>query len=257
MRYLLVAVLALAVGVLGARAIWEEKPDPVDPIHVIVTQLRTHAIVEHERQVAIWYRACPDVIGVDPQLFIAWPAKLSYELELKDAVVTREGPVIKVRTAAVRADEPSVPTDFVDYLSTDAWFNFANEQELINREVRKASMIARYLSSYYLHNDSSLNSHFERELRDLVARMAAALGVDATAIEIEIPTAEVEMPKLPKIELCDGSVAAVNGLPFAHIQNGFTVPIHFDPSPSGSPGGSGTPAADTPKGIASVYGRGE
>ena len=49
MRYVIVAVLAVALGALGARA-WYSKSDsePVDPISVIVMQMKTHAIIEHE-----------------------------------------------------------------------------------------------------------------------------------------------------------------------------------------------------------------
>ena len=92
MRYLVIAILALALGGFIGRAIWMEKPQqPVDPVQVIVTQLKTHAVIAHERQLAIWYRACPNVIGKTPTIFIAWPAKLSYQLELGDVQVTRNG----------------------------------------------------------------------------------------------------------------------------------------------------------------------
>lgn len=256
MKYALVALLTLALGGLAARAIWLEKQQAVDPLQIIVTQLKTHALVEHERQVAIWYRACPDVIGIDPQIFIAWPAKLSYEVELGDVTVTREGSRIKVRTSGIRADEPSVPTDFIDYLSSNSLLNFANEQELINREIGKASMIARYLSTYFLTSDASLRGDFARELQALVARLAAALGVDASQIDVEIPADKPKLPKLPKLELCEGSMASVNGLPFAHLQDGFTVPVRFEPAPSARYlDRSSQKDAAAPQGIASLYGR--
>jgi hypothetical protein len=126
MKYVVIALLALVLGGLIGHAIWSEKPaPPVDPVQVIVTQLKTHAIVAHERQLAIWYRACPSVWGITPQIFIAWPAKLTYELELNDVQVTRVGTLIKVRTAAIHPNEPSVPTDFMNYLSTTSIFTFA------------------------------------------------------------------------------------------------------------------------------------
>ena len=102
MKYLLVALAAVAIGALAARVFWVDESKRVDPMQVIVTQLKTHAIVEHERQVAIWYRTCPDVIGIDPQIFIAWPAKLSYELALSDVEVRRDGSKITVVTSAIR-----------------------------------------------------------------------------------------------------------------------------------------------------------
>ncbi len=162
MKYVVIALLALILGGLIGRQIWGEKAaPPVDPVQVIVTQLKTHAVVEHERQLAIWYLACPAVWGKTPQIFIAWPAKLSYELELNDVRVSKVGSVIKVQTAAIHANEPAVPTDFMDYLSTTSIFTFANEQELVNHEIGKASPIARYLTTYFLARDPSLQGDFQ------------------------------------------------------------------------------------------------
>src|ERR1700748_1104632 len=113
MKYLVIALLALILGGLIGRSIWgEKKTQPVDPIQVILTQVRTHAVIEHERQIAIWYRACPAVIGKTPQIFIAWPARLIYQLELGDVQVQKNGSVIAVSTSSIHSAEPSVPTDF-------------------------------------------------------------------------------------------------------------------------------------------------
>jgi hypothetical protein len=255
MKYLVIAVLALILGGVIGRAIFGGKKEPpaVDPIQVIVTQLKTHAIVAHERQLAIWYRTCPSVWGKTPQIFIAWPAKLSYELELSDVQVTRLGNLIKVRTAAIHPNEPSVPTDFMDYLSTTSVFTFANEQELVNHEINKASPIARYLTSYFLARDPSLQSDFADEVQRLVEHLAAALGVAGAKVEVDVPKPQVTFPKLPKLELCDGTYALVNGQPFAKFDYGVSVPIGFL-SPQPARPGSPPSAADAPKGIASVVG---
>src|SRR5579871_5669672 len=236
MRYLVISVLALLLGGLLGRAIWGERPAQPDPIQVIVTQLKTHAVVAHERQLAIWYRACPSVFGKTPQIFIAWPARLSYQLELNDIQVTRNGSVIKVTTSAIHPDEPSVPSDFVDYLSTTSIFTFANEQGLVNQEIHKASPIARYLTTYFLYHDPSLQADFADEIRNLVEHLSGALGVQVTSVEVNTPQVELKneaWPKLPKLELCSGTMAAMNGLPFAkNMDNGDTVPIGFRPPPS-------------------------
>ena len=254
MKYVVIALLALILGGLLGHEIWgEKKEQPVDPVQVIVTQLKTHAIIAHERQLAIWYRACPSVWGKTPQIFIAWPAKLSYELELNDVQVTRVGTVIKVRTANIHPNEPSVPTDFMDYLSTTSIFTFANEQELVNHEIGKASPIARYLTTYFLARDASLQGDFADELRRLVEHLAAALGVKATQIDVDVPKPQITWPKLPKLELCEGTMASVNGLPFARMESGFTVPIGFHP-PQPFHAGSTPSSGDVPKGIASIYG---
>jgi hypothetical protein len=251
MKYVVIAVLALVLGGVLGKEIWsDKKATPFDPVQVIVTQLKTHAIVAHERQLAIWYRACPSVWGKTPQIFIAWPAKLSYELELSDVQVTRTGNLIKVRTAAIHANEPSVPTDFMDYLSTTSIFTFANEQELVNHEIGKASPIARYLTTYFLARDPSLPEDFSEELQSLVEHLASALGVPVTRVDVEVPTPKVTWPRLPKIELCEGSMASVNGLPFAKFQDGYTVPLGFRPPATHT--GHQAPA-DSPRGIASIY----
>jgi len=226
-RTFLVATLALALGILLARGWWKEAPAG-DPVQVIVTQVKTHAIIEHERQIAIWYRSCPEVVGVDPEIFVAWPGKLSYELGLGDVEITRDGDVLTVKTGAIRADEPAIPTDYIDYLTTSPWFNFANEQELVNREIARASPIARYLSVYYQRRDASLAEDFRKELAELVQRLAGALGLAVSAVNVEIPEVDVKLPKLPMLELCASTTASVNGLPFAKVDAGYTTPIAFD-----------------------------
>lgn len=255
MRYAAIALLALVIGAFVARSYYrKDEPEPVDPITVIVMQMKTHAIIEHERQVAVWYRACPKVTGVDPEIFIAWPAKLSYELELNDVAIERSGDTLKVRTRAIHPDEPAVPTDFLDYLSTSSMFTFRNEQELVNQEIRKSSALARYLTTYYLLRDASLRGEFVGEVEGLVARLAGALGVPVSKIEVEIASQDLKLPKLPGLELCAGGAASVNGLPFARNEAQFTVPIGFRPPPTkrAPPAASAEPASK-PEGIASVY----
>ncbi|HEY6483060.1 MAG TPA: hypothetical protein VIY54_05980 [Steroidobacteraceae bacterium] len=250
MKYLVIALLAVLLGGLIGRSIWGERPAAAtDPVQVIVTQLRTHALIEHERQLAIWYRACPSVWGKTPELFIAWPAKLSYQLELGDVQVTKHDGVITVHTGAIQPNEPSVPSDFVDSLSTSSIFTFANEQELVNRETAKASPIARYLTSYFLARDPSLQGDFANELRRLVEHLASALGVPFTRVDVEVPKPQVTWPKLPKIELCEGTAASVNGLPFAKFVDNATVPIGFRPAGAAN----GSAGAEVPKGTASVF----
>jgi hypothetical protein len=255
MRYAVIAVLALIVGAFVARSYYKrDAAELVDPIAVIVMQMKTHAIVEHERQIAVWYRACPKVPGVDPEIFIAWPAKLSYELALQDVSIERSGDTLKVRTAAIHPDEPAVPSDFLDYLSTSSVFTFRNEQELVNREIQKSSALARYLTSYYLLRDPSLRGDFAAEVEGLVARLAGALGVPVSKIEVEIAKDETKLPKLPSLELCGGGAASVNGFPFARNEDQFTVPIAFVPPPSKRSPAAWSGPVGKPEGIASVYG---
>lgn len=253
MRYVVIALLALLLGGLIGHEIWGKKePQPVDPVQVILTQVRTHAVIEHERQIAIWYRACPQVIGKTPQIFIAWPAKLVYQLELRDIQIKKFGTVITVTTPGIHSSDPVVPTDFMDSLSTTSIFTFANEQELVNHEIAKASPIARYLTTYFMSRDPSVADDFADELRSLIEQLAGALGVNFTRVDVEIPQVVLKpesWPKLPKLELCEGTYAAVNGLPFAKTVGQYTQEIGFRPPKSRL---SGTDSADTEKGTATL-----
>jgi hypothetical protein len=226
MRYLLLALLALAIGAwVGVRLSREAAPP--DPITVIVTQLKTQAVIEHERQIAVWYKACPKVTGVDPHMFVAWPGKLSFELPLTDVAIERKGSAVEVRTAPIKIDEPALPTESLDSLSTEPLLNFVDENELVTAELKKASAIARYLASYHLKRDPTLYEAMEDELRTLILRIAGAIDAGITEVSVEIPRPDPKLPPLPPLELCAGTLAAVNGLPFAKDESGHLVPVAF------------------------------
>jgi hypothetical protein len=136
----------------------------------------------------------------------------------------------------------------MDYLTTTSIFTFANEEELVNHEIGKASPIARYLTTYFLAWDPSLQEDFSDEVRSLVTDLAGALGVQFERVDVEIPKVPVPpgtWPKLPKLELCEGSYAEVNGLSFAKNLGEDTVPIGFLMSASQR-------AAQAAKGITAV-----
>jgi hypothetical protein len=233
-RTFLITVLALTTGALGGYEAWRfwGQTQAPDPVQVIVTQMKTHSVIEHERQVAVWYRACPTVWGKSPQIFMAWPARLTYQVELSDIQVSRQGGVISVRTSGIHAVDPSVPTDRMGYMAATSMLTFANEQELINEEIAKATPVARYLSAYFLAHDPSLQQDFREEVQSLVEHFGASLGVPITQVEVDIPQVEVSSgPQLPRIELCQGTTAAINGLPFAKFELGKTLPIGFKLAP--------------------------
>lgn len=255
MRYLLLAVLALTVGAwIGVRL--SSEPVPPDPITVIVTQLKTQAVIEHERQIAVWYKACPRVTGVDPYMFVAWPGKLSFELPLTDVVVEREGRTLAVRTAGIKVDEPALPTESLDYLSTEPLLNLVNESELVNAELKKASGIARYLATYHLKRDATLYEAMAEELRALILRVGGAVDAGITEVAVDIPRPDPKLPPLPALELCPGTRAAVNGLPFAKDESGHLVPIAFRvrPGAATAPNTAAEPA-EKPRAAAIIYPR--
>ncbi|MEZ5498340.1 MAG: hypothetical protein R3E77_02800 [Steroidobacteraceae bacterium] len=238
MKSLLIFVLALLAGIIATRW-WLERSaaQAQDPVRIMVTEIRTQGIIEHERSIAVWYRACPEVPGINPELFVAWPAKLSFELPLDDIEIIRAPEGLEVRTSAPRMDEPQLPTDFLDYLASTSVLSITNEQELINRETAKASPVARYLASYFLTRDPKLRDDMASELRALVARLSGALGIAADNITVTIPASEARLPPLPALELCEGTVAAVNGTPFARLEDGQLVPVALRDKPRGVIGG--------------------
>lgn len=253
MRYLLLGVIALAAGAwIGVRL--TREPTPPDPITVIVTQLKTQAIIEHERQIAVWYKACPKVAGVDPQMFIAWPGKLSFELPLTDISVERNGSKLTVHTAAIRIDEPALPTELLDYLSTDPILNLIDEDELVNVELKKASGIARYLATYHLKRDVTLYDAMAGELRTLILRIGGAIDAGITEVAVDIPRPDPKLPRLPALELCAGTKAAVNGLPFAKDEDGHLIPIAFRVRPAAQTApGATSEHSEQPSAAAIIY----
>ena len=83
LKNIIAMIIAVAAGAIG-YSYWTKKDAEESPINVMVTQMRTRAIIEHERQVTVWYKACPEVKGINPQVMVIWPAKLNYELDLAD-----------------------------------------------------------------------------------------------------------------------------------------------------------------------------
>jgi hypothetical protein len=199
------------------------------PLNIMVTQMRTRAIIEHERQVTVWYRACPETKGVNPKVMVIWPAKLNYELDLAATklVLGADG-VLKVDTPAIRADDPSVPSEYGEFMAQTSFWTLDSEQAIVMREMQKATPLARHLTGYFLRNDAGLSDHFKEELEAYLRGIAGALGVVITRIEINIAQDErVVIPPRPEITLCEGTVAVANGLPFARRQkDGMVIGIY-------------------------------
>lgn len=218
LRTLLVMMIAGALGAVG-YSYWTRKDAEESPINVMVAQMRTRAIIEHERTVTVWYRACPEVPGINPQVMVIWPAKLNYELDLAETKLTLspEG-VLHVVTPPIRLDDPSVPSDYGEYMAQTSFWTLDNEQAIVRREMQKATPLARHLTAYFLKVDSGLSEHFKEELEAFLRAMVGALGVKTTKIEIEIPEQKITIPPRPELTLCEGTVAVANGLPFARRQ---------------------------------------
>jgi hypothetical protein len=219
----LTIIIAVAIGAIG-YAYWTKKDAEESPIMVMVTQMRTRAIIQHERQVTVWYKACPETRGVNPTVMVIWPAKLNYALDLAATTLNlgADG-VLHVKTAPIRAEEPSVPTEVGEYMAQTSFWTLDSEQAIVMREMQKATPLARHLTAYFLRNDAGLSAHFKEELETYLRAMTGALAVRVTRIEIEIPQVEVKIPPRPEITLCEGTEAIANGMSFARRQEDGTI----------------------------------
>jgi hypothetical protein len=223
LRNVIAIVIAVAIGALG-YSWWLRKDAEESPLNVMVTQMRTRAIIEHERQVTVWYRACPETKGVNPMVMVIWPAKLNYELDLAETRMSlgADG-VLTVDTPPIRADDPSVPTEHGEYLAQTSFWTLDSEQAIVMREMQKSTPLARHLTAYFLRTDAGLSQHFKEELEAYLRGIAGALGVVVSRIEINIPQQDVSIPTRPELSLCEGTVAVANGLPFARRQFDGTI----------------------------------
>jgi hypothetical protein len=223
LKNLIAIIIAVAVGAIGYR-FWIGKDAEESPLNVMVTQMRTRAIIEHERTVTVWYKACPEVPGVNPQVMVIWPAKLNYELDLAETKLslTKDG-ILHVSTPPIRADDPSVPSEVGEYMAQTSFWTLDSEQAIVLREMQKATPLARHLTAYFLRNDAGLSAHFKEELETYLRGIAGALGVVIKQIEIDIPTVNVVIPVRPELSLCEGSLALANGMAFARRQEDGTI----------------------------------
>lgn len=223
LKNIIAIIIAAAVGAVG-YGFWTRKDAEESPLNVMVTQMRTRAIIEHERSLTVWYKACPEVPGINPQVMVIWPAKLNYELDLADTKLSLSADgVLHVTTPPIRGDDPSVPSEVGEYMAQTSFWTLDSEQAIVMREMQKATPLARHLTAYFLRNDVGLSAHFTEELETYLRGIAGALGVAIKKIEIEIPTVEVMIPPRPELTLCEGSVALANGVGFARRQADGTV----------------------------------
>jgi hypothetical protein len=190
----------------------------------MITQMRTRAIIEHERSLTVWYKACPEVPGINPQVMVIWPAKLNYELDLAETKLSLSADgVLHVSTPPIRGDDPSVPSEVGEYMAQTSFWTLESEQAIVMREMQKATPLARHLTAYFLRNDVGLSAHFKEELETYLRGIAGALGVAVKKVEIDIPTVDVMIPPRPELTLCEGSVALANGVGFARRQEDGTI----------------------------------
>ena len=223
LKNLIAIIIAVAVGAIG-YSYWTKKDAEESPLNVMVTQMRTRAIIEHERSVTVWYKACPEVKGINPQVMVIWPAKLNYELDLAETKLSlgADG-VLHVKTPPIRGDDPSVPSEVGEYMAQTSFWTLESEQAIVMREMQKATPLARHLTAYFLRNDAGLSEHFKEELETYLRGITGALGVVVTKIDIEIPEGKVLIPPRPDLTLCEGSVAIANGSAFARREADGTV----------------------------------
>jgi hypothetical protein len=211
-RIVTLAALAAAIGVGYWWAFG--RAEPPDPIMVLITQMRTRAVIEHERRVTVWYKSCPEVPGVNPEVFVIWPGRLLFTLDLAQSQLALEGDVLHVTTPPIGIEEPAVPSDLTQFVANNPFWNLATDSSVGNAAIAKATPVARYLSVYFLKYDPSLQGYFTHELETYLRGVAGALNVPVRQVVVEIAQAKIPAPALPKLELCPGSTATANGVPF-------------------------------------------
>ena len=227
LKNVIAVIIAVAAGAIG-YSFWARKDAEESPLVVMVAQMRTRAIIEHERVVTVWYKACPEVPGINPQVMVIWPAKLNYELDLAETKLSLSADgVLHVQTPPIRVDDPSVPSEVGEYMAQTSFWTLDSEQAIVMREMQKATPLARHLTAYFLRNDAGLSEYFKEELDTYLRGISGALGVVVKKIEVEIPQVNVVIPPRPEITLCEGTVALANGLGFARRQeDGTTIGIY-------------------------------
>ena len=217
-RIAILAVLAVAIGV-GYWWVFGRSAPP-DPIMVLITQMRTRAVIEHERRVTVWYKSCPEVPGVNPEVFVIWPGRLLFTLDLAQSQLTLEGDVLRVRTPPIAIEEPAVPSDLAQFIANNPFWNLATDASIGNAAIAKATPVARYLSVYFLKHDPALKGYFTQELETYLRGVAGALNVPVRQVVIEIADAKIAAAAMPNLELCAGSTATANGVPFLRERAG-------------------------------------
>ena len=244
LKNMIALIIAVALGALGF-AFWTRKDAEESPLNVMVTQMRTRAIIEHERHVTVWYKSCPEVKGINPQVMVIWPAKLNYELDLAATRLSLSADgVLRADTPPIRGDDPSVPSEVGEYLAQTSFWTLDSEQAIVMREMQKATPLARHLTAYFLRNDVGLADQFKEELEAYLRGIAGALDLPVTRIEVNIPHEDVKIPARPDLSLCEGSIALANGFGFARRQpDGTVIGVYPRKSP---PAEHNTPSTATP-----------
>lgn len=218
MKLAVALLVGLVLGVAAAR--WHAAQDGVaaDPVPVLTQQLRARASLRRARQLAVWYRACPDGPGPDPEAVVVWPGQLHYSVDLSGAQLELARDVLIVRTPPIVVNEPTVPADLGGYVTTSSLWTLPGEQSLVLAEMQKAAPLARHLGVYLLAQDPELENGFRAELVESLRGIAGALGTTVARVEVEIATAKRTLPPRPDLELCAGTAALANGRAFARRQ---------------------------------------
>jgi hypothetical protein len=220
-KFVLLVGLAAVLGIGYWWFIARETPP--DPVMVLITQMRTRAVIEHERRVTVWYKSCPEVPGINPEVFVIWPGRLLYTLDLAKSQLTLKGEVLQVSTPPIEVEEPAVPSDLAQFAANNPFWNLSTDASIGNAAIRKATPVARYLSIYFLKHDPTLRGYFSKELEVYLRGVAGALNVPVREVAVDIAEAKVPTPVLPALELCSGTTASANGVPFLREQDGDTI----------------------------------
>lgn len=204
-------LLFLFVGILGGWFLHKFIAGTQDPIRVVENGVRTKAVVQHEKDVTVWYETCPEVAGINPRLFLLWPATLNYEVSISNADLQYDGESLVVNTGPIVIDKPAITTNLIESIPKKTFFNFSDEDRLMNGEIRKTTGIANHIAARYLAHGEDIHASISGKVREFVSDISDALQIPYDTVLVNIADSAPVEVELPELELCRGTPFRLNG----------------------------------------------
>ncbi len=204
-------LLLIVIGVVAGWFLHRYFAYRQDPIRIIEHGVRTKAVIQHEKDVTVWYEACPEVPGFNPRLFMLWPATLNYEVSISNAQLSVNGGALEIETGPIQIDKPSIANNLIESIPKRTFFNFSDEDRLINNEIRKTSSIANHIAARYLADGADIRASVSDKVREFITDISDALQVQYDTVIVRVAEGDVLESPLPPLELCRGTPFRLNG----------------------------------------------
>lgn len=152
--------LLLAIALVAAGAWFGQYYHQTSPILItnLVANMQDDTVVEHERDMVIWYRTCPKKIhwhDISPEILVIFPSTVRYELSLQNISLPElvDGEWI-VEAGPIIADKPVIDTNRQTSLADGN--PLTDEGEYLNRETARMTPIASYLALQQLQSEQNV-----------------------------------------------------------------------------------------------------